>query len=131
MPRVLLIGYAPDAVDFSDPALPPGIDAGKIAAGIAVGLQQMRDKGWQADFCAIRPDETIKAMIGHQLASAHYDCVVIGGGVRMSSRHLEQFEVVINAVRERAPTVPIAFNTRPEDSANAAARWLSKRQPDT
>lgn len=126
MPRVLLIGYAPDAVDFSDPALPPGIDAGKIAAGIEVGLQQIQDKGWQADFCAIQPDETIKEMIGQQLASAHYDCVVIGGGIRMSSRHLEQFEVVINAVCASAPGVPIAFNTRPEDSVDAAARWLLK-----
>ncbi|GEP08376.1 hypothetical protein MGN01_02210 [Methylobacterium gnaphalii] len=37
MTRVLLIGYAPDAVDFSDPALPPGMNANKIAAGIEVG----------------------------------------------------------------------------------------------
>ncbi len=124
MPRVLLIGYAPNAVDFSDPGLPPGIDAAKIAAGIEVGLQQMRDRGWQADFCAIRPDETIKEMVTRQLASARYDCVVIGGGVRMSSTHLEEFEVVINAVGEGAPGTPIAFNTRPEDSADAAARWV-------
>lgn len=124
MPHVLLIGYAPDAVDYSDPALPSGIDAEKIAAGIDVGLKQMRAKGWQADFCAIRPDDTIRKTIGQQLASAQYDCIVIGGGVRMSSRHLNQFEAVINAVRESAPSVPIAFNTRPEDSAEAAARWL-------
>lgn len=124
MPRVLLIGYAPDAVDFLDPGLPPGIDEKKIAAGIEVGLQQIRDRGWQAEFCAIRPDETIKEMVTRQLASARYDCVVIGGGVRMSSAHLKEFEVVINTVREGAPGPPIAFNTRPEDSADAASRWL-------
>ncbi|WP_430913309.1 hypothetical protein [Methylobacterium sp. sgz302541] len=47
MTRVLLIGYDPDAVDFSDPALPPGMDAGKIAAGIERGLKAMRDRGWR------------------------------------------------------------------------------------
>jgi hypothetical protein len=25
MTRILLVGYDPDAVDFSDPALPPGM----------------------------------------------------------------------------------------------------------
>ncbi|WP_267426886.1 hypothetical protein [Methylobacterium sp. GC_Met_2] len=125
MPHVLLIGYAPDAVDYSDPTLPPGIDAGKIAAGIDAGLKQMRDKGWQTDFCAIRPNESITETIEQQLTSVQYDCIVIGGGVRMSSRYLNQFEMVINAVRENAPGVPIAFNTRPEDSADAAERWIS------
>jgi hypothetical protein len=34
------------------------------------------------------------------------------------------FERVINAVRKAAPNAAIALNTRPEDSAEAAARWL-------
>jgi hypothetical protein len=34
------------------------------------------------------------------------------------------FEAVINAVHRAAPDAAIAFNTRPEDSADAAARWL-------
>jgi hypothetical protein len=34
------------------------------------------------------------------------------------------FEAVINAVYRAAPDADIAFNTRPEDSADAAARWL-------
>ncbi len=28
MTRVLVIGYAPDAVDFTDPAIPPGMNEG-------------------------------------------------------------------------------------------------------
>ena len=34
MTRVLLIGIKPEAVDISDPDLPPGTMAEKIAAGI-------------------------------------------------------------------------------------------------
>jgi hypothetical protein len=34
------------------------------------------------------------------------------------------FEVVINSVRKAAPGAAIAFNTRPDDSADAAPRWL-------
>ena len=124
MTRVVLIGYAPDEVDFSDPALPPGMDAGKIAAGIEVGLQHMRGRGWKADFCAIRPDDTAGKTVAQCLTAAAYDCVVIGAGVRLATNGLTVFEAVINAVREAAPSTPITFNTRPEDSADAAARWL-------
>ena len=124
MTRVLLIGYAPEAVDFTDPALPPGLDAGTIAAGIALGLQAMRDRGWQAEFCAVQPDDTAGPTVARHLASNAYDCVVIGGGVRLATRGLVVFETIVNAVREAAPATAIAFNTRPEDSADAAARRL-------
>ncbi|GJD79084.1 hypothetical protein NBEOAGPD_2305 [Methylobacterium gregans] len=36
--RVLLVGYEPEVVDFSNPALPPGLDAEKIHHGIRVAL---------------------------------------------------------------------------------------------
>ena len=37
MTRVLLVGLQPEAVDYSDPALPLGMDAKKIQAGIEQG----------------------------------------------------------------------------------------------
>ena len=58
------------------------------------------------------------------LASTSYDCVVIGAGVRLPPQGLAVFEAVVNAVHSGAPGAAIAFNTRPEDSAEAAARWL-------
>jgi hypothetical protein len=64
-----------------------------------------------------------------QLASRSYDCVVIGAGVRLPPRRLAVFEVVINAVHRAAPGAVIAFNTRPEDSADAAARSLPAGDP--
>jgi hypothetical protein len=125
MPRVLLLGYDPDAVDYSDPALPPGMNAQKVWAGIEVAMQGFAARGWEADLCSILPDETAGPTVERQLASASYDCVVIGAGVRLPPRLLPLFEVVINAVRQGAPRAAIAFNTRPDDSADAAARWLS------
>jgi hypothetical protein len=124
MTRVLLVGYDPTTVDFSDPALPPGMTVEKVHAGIEVAMKQFASRGWEADVCFIRPDDTVGPTVERQLASANYDCVVIGGGVRLSARLLPIFEVVINAVRKAAPRAAIAFNTRPDDSADAAARWV-------
>ena len=53
-----------------------------------------------------------------------YDCMVVGAGIRLPPHSLSMFEVVMNAVHRAAPSAAIAFNTRPEDSADAAARWL-------
>jgi hypothetical protein len=130
MTRVLLVGYDPEAVDFSDPALPPGMTVEKIRAGIAVASKQFAERGWEADVCFIRPDETAVPTVEGQLASTSYDCVVIGAGVRLPPRGLALFEAVINAIHRFAPGAAIAFNTRPDDSADAAARWLpvSRRQ---
>lgn len=124
MPRVLFIGQTPETVDFSDPALPPGFDAEKIRAGIAIGMSKLRERGWQADECMITPDEAGLATLEKQLASTNYDCVVIGGGMRLPPKGLVVFEMVVNRVHKAAPGAAIAFNTRPEDTAEAAARWL-------
>jgi hypothetical protein len=125
MKRVLFVGYDPETVDFSDPALPPGMTAEKVHAGIAVAMKQFAERGWEADLGFIQPDETAGPTLERQLASKSYDCVVIGAGVRLPPRGLALFEVVINAVHKAAPGAAIAFNSRPEDSADAAARWLA------
>ena len=124
MTRVLFVGQQPETVDFSDPALPPSFNAEKINAGIAIGAAKITERGWQADLCMIPPDETAGPMLEKQLASAIYDCVVIGGGLRLPPKSLQLFETVINAVHKAAPNASIAFNTRPEDTADAAGRWV-------
>jgi hypothetical protein len=126
MTRVLLVGLQPEAVDYSDPALPPGMDAKKIWAGIDLGLKQITDRGWDAEVCLVQPDTTAAASaVAHRLRTMRYDCVVIGAGVRLPPKNLLLFESIVNAVRTAAPNTPIAFNTVPQDSADAAARWLS------
>ena len=125
MTRILLLGYDPETVDFSDPALPAGMTAEKVHAGIAVAVKQFAERGWEADVCLIRPDETAGPTVVSQLGSTRYDCVVIGGGVRLPPRGLALFEAVVNMVHKAAPGAVIAFNTRPDDSADAAARALA------
>jgi hypothetical protein len=85
-------------------------------------LKQFAERGWEADVGFIRPDETAGPAVQHLLASKSYDYVVIGAGVRLPPRRVATFEAVINAVHKAAPGAAIAFNTRPEDSADAAAR---------
>ena len=124
MTKVLFVGQKPDTVDFSDPALPPGFDAAKIQAGIDLAAVRISEKGWHGDTCMISPDDAGIAMLTSQLATATYDCVIIGGGLRLPPKSLLLFEAVINAVHKGAPDATIAFNTRPEDTADVAARWI-------
>jgi hypothetical protein len=124
MRRVLFVGQQPETVDFTNPMLPPGMNAERIHAGIALALKQMAERGWHPDLCLLRPDETAGPDVERRLKAQAYDCVVIGAGIRLLPHSLSMFEAVINAVHRAAPDAAIAFNTRPEDSADAAARWL-------
>ena len=124
MTRVLFVGQTPETVDYSDPALPPGLNAEKIQAGIDVAAAKIAERGWVGDICNIAPDDDGIATLEKQLASATYDCVVVGGGLRLPPKGLLMFEKVVNSIHKSAPASTIAFNTRPEDTAEAADRWV-------
>lgn len=124
MKRVLLIGLDPATVDFSDPALPPGMTVEKIHAGVKVAMADFTERGWHAEVCFINPDQTAVPTVERCLAGDVYDCAVIGAGVRLPPNRLFLFEAVVNAIHRAAPQAAIAFNTRPEDSGAAAARWI-------
>ena len=124
MTRVLFVGQQPETVNFADPMLPPGMNAEKIHVGIRVALKQMAERGWHVDLCLLNPDETAGPELDQRLKAQAYDCVVIGAGIRLPPHSLSMFEAVINAVHRAAPGAAIAFNTRPENSADAADRWL-------
>lgn len=124
MKSVLLLGLDPATVDFSDPALPPGMTVEKIHAGIELALADMAERGWLAESCFINPDETAVSTIERRLASSRFDCVVVGAGVRLPAGRLKLFEAVVNAIHRAAPQAAIAFNTHPQDSGAAAARWI-------
>jgi len=82
MKRVLFVGFDPATVDYSDPAIPPGMTAERIHAGIKITLADMAKRGWDAELCLIRPDETAVAAVEGRLAAQRCDCVVIGAGRR-------------------------------------------------
>lgn len=98
--------------------------AEKIHAGVKRALADFAERGWHPRNCFIRPDETAIPTIERLLAGDVYDCVVIGAGVRPPRNWLVLFEAVVNAIHRMAPQAAIAFNTRPEDSGEAAARWI-------
>ena len=80
----------------------------KVHAGIAVAVKGFAERGWEYDVCFIRPDETAGPTVERQLLSTNYDCVVIGGGVRLPPRNLALFEVLINAIP--FPSPPDSFS---------------------
>jgi hypothetical protein len=121
---VLLIGEDPGLVDYSDPAIPPGLNADVIWDGITEAQKRFGDLGYRADLCLTEQSDTAEAMVADKLAGSRYDCVVIGAGLRLPPSNLATFEKVVNAVHKHAPGTPIAFNSRPEDSPDAALRCL-------
>ena len=131
MVHVLVIGYAPEAVDFDDPAVPAGLDEARVAEGIQRDLQLMHERGWDAEHLPIRPDETLRQQVLDHLNSRSYDCIVVGAGVRMTTKHVPEFEMVVNAIRQGAPQTPVAFNSSPDSSGEAAERWLTRHQEFT
>ena len=125
MTRVLVIGYAPEATDYSDTTIPQGFDEKTLAAALEEDQQNLFDRGWEAEHLLIQGGNSLRQSILDRLSTKPYDCIVIGAGVRMTSKHIRDFEVVVASVREAAPRTPIAFNTGPSSSADAAARWLT------
>ena len=118
MARVLVIGL--------DPAKIEGWDPEPVQAALARGQARFDAHGIEADMCLVTLDENSEATVVEALTREDYACVVVGGGIRKHEPLLEFFEKVVNLVRRHAPNAAIAFNSSPEDSADAALRWLRK-----
>ncbi|GGQ13666.1 hypothetical protein [Streptosporangium pseudovulgare] len=116
MARVLVIGL--------DPARIQGWDPEPIQAAMARGRARFDDHGIEADWCLVALDDDPEGAIVEALTREDHACVVIGGGIRKHEPLLEFFERVVNLVRRHAPGAAIAFNSGPEDCADAALRWL-------
>lgn len=114
--RVLVIGVDPATLDGWDPK--------PVQAALARGRARFDECGVEADWCLVALDENPDDVIAAALTREDYACVVIGGGIRTHEPLLEFFEKVINMVRQHAPAAAIAFNSTPEDCADAALRWL-------
>jgi hypothetical protein len=115
--RVLVIGLDPERI--------PGWDPAPVVAAIKRGQDRFGEYGIEADTCLVVPDEEdAEGAIVDALTRNDYACVVVGGGIRKHEPLLEFFEKVVNLVRQHAPGAAIAFNSTPEDTADAALRWL-------
>jgi hypothetical protein len=114
--RVLVVGLDPTTIQGWDPE--------PVRAAIARGRARFDDHGIESDWCMVTLGENPEEAIAQALTREDYACVVIGGGIRKHEPLLEFFERVINLVRRHAPDAAIAFNSSPEDCADAALRWL-------
>ncbi|EST39045.1 hypothetical protein N566_04195 [Streptomycetaceae bacterium MP113-05] len=115
--RVLVIGL--------DPAGIQGWDPEPVQAALTRGHSRFDASGVEADWCLVALDEDPEGAVVASLTRRTYACVVIGGGIRKHEPLLEFFEKVVNLVRQHAPDAAIAFNSSPEDCADAALRWLT------
>jgi hypothetical protein len=115
-PRVLVIGLDPYRV-------PGPWDPKPVADGIEAGRARFIARGVGAEFCLFGLDgsDDVEAVVTAALSAQEWECVVVGGGVR---HQLELFERVINLVRRHAGNAAIAFNATPDDTFEAAARWV-------
>ncbi|GAA3432775.1 hypothetical protein GCM10018954_023780 [Kutzneria kofuensis] len=107
-----------------DPARLEGWDPEPVLAAIARGHARFGELGVEADMCLVAPDDEPEAAIAEALRRKEYACVVVGGGIRKHEPYLLLFERVVNLVRQHAPQAAIAFNGTPDDTADAALRWL-------
>lgn len=107
-----------------DPAQFPDWDPTPIQAAIDRGRARFVDLGIEADWCLVTLDDAPEETIVRALSTHDHGCVVIGGGIREHEPLLEFFERVVNLVHHHSPGTPIAFDTTPEDCADAALRWL-------
>ena len=126
MARVLVIGIDPDLVDYSDPALPPGLNADGVRAGVERGLSDLRDAGHDPAHHYITPDPASLGSLADHLRHNQYECITIGGGVRLPPRNLVLFEAVLNVVAASAFRPTIALVSRPDEVAAAVARVLRR-----
>jgi hypothetical protein len=119
--NVLLVGWNPDAVDYSKW---PELNPEKLRAGLEGDRDKMNTLGYDAKLGLIDNAETASDTVIDLLAEKDYDCVLIGDGIRTISEYILLFETLINTVHQHAPHAKICFNTGPFDSVDAIKRWV-------
>ena len=75
----LAIGIEPSLVDFS---AFPGLTTELVTSYIKAQIEKLRAMGYEADSCLIDLGDTAEAVAAAALGAKHYDCVVIGAGLR-------------------------------------------------
>ena len=120
---VLAVGIDPAFADLS--AL-PGYTPEMVRAYLLSQVERVREFGHEVETCLIDTGATAEQVVEAALRAQHYDCVVIGAGLREPPELLGLFEKVINLVHRLAPDAAIAFNANPTDTAEAAERWLGR-----
>jgi hypothetical protein len=118
--QVLAIGLDPIHVDLSGH---PELTAELVRTFIETQLERVRALGYEVVNCLLDGGDGSEAVAERHLKARHFDCVMIGAGLR-DSKHLLLFEKVINVIHAGAPGAKICFNSTPADTAEAVQRWV-------
>jgi len=121
---VLIVGEDPALIDFGAPDAPKNIDAAKIMAGLNDSVARLQAAGHEAELLLTQDAASVEAQVSRALKGRTYDVIVIGAGLRTLPAMTDQFEQLMNVLRDKAPRAKLAFNSRPDDSDAAARRWL-------
>ena len=121
---VLIIGEDPALIDFDAADAPKDMSAAKVMAGLNGSVARLQAAGYEADLLLTRDAASVEEQVSRAVQGRNYDVVVIGAGLRTLPAMAEQFERLMNVVRDKSPRSKLAFNSRPDDSDAAALRWL-------
>jgi hypothetical protein len=118
--KVLAIGIDPVFVDFT--AMPQFTPA-MFQSYIDAQLDRVRAAGFEVVSCLIDLGDTAEVVAMRALQADHFDCIMIGAGLRLPGERLVLFEKVLNLIHRHAPGAAICFNTTPADTLEAVQRW--------
>jgi hypothetical protein len=122
--RVLLVGLEPEIVDYSKSPV-PGLTAAKVRAAVEADSAKLQSLGYSVKSLYVDDGKTAEVAVAHALATARYDCIMIGAGLRTVPPYFLLFEKLINVVHQHAPaSTKLCFNTTPMDTADAVQRWV-------
>jgi len=118
---VLLIGWDPDAVDYSKW---PELNPEKLRSALEADRSNLSSLGYNASWCFVVDAASASDAVAQALVNTTYDYVLIGAGVRLDPEAFMVFEQIVNAVHASAPEAKVCFNTNPFDTAEAIKRWI-------
>jgi hypothetical protein len=122
---VLLVGLDPVLIDFSGPDFAPmNLTAERVLSALRLDSERLRGLGYEVDACLTDFGETAERVVEDKLRTKPWDCVLIGGGIRLIPSSFLLFEKLINVVHANASQAKLCFNTKPGDSAEAVMRWV-------
>ena len=79
--RVLLVGLEPEIVDYSKSPV-PGLTAAKVRTAVEADSAKLQSLGYSVKSLYVDDGKTAEVALAHALATARYDCIMIGAGLR-------------------------------------------------
>lgn len=119
--KVLLIGWNPKVTDYSKW---PDLTFEKLSSALEASRLNLNAQGYDASWCFLADKETAIDTVTQALEETTYDCVMIGGGVRLDPDAFYVFEALLNTIHATTPSAKICFNTTLPDIADAVKRWV-------